>query len=210
MDKHEAYGTCPYDDHCVAEVSVGLFEPSDNAGQRFRKSGVLEWDVCRNNERILLNDAGRDSDVLCVGTVVEEDVFAEILLILLAEVAGVTGSGVERDDSISKLKAGHTFANTVNCSGDLMSKGNRGRKHFGMIATAINLEVGATGEGSPHTENHFTLLGGGNGRGFNAKIFLTVEDHRLHGGWRTGHTPYFLTLPTREEPGAQQKKCTIT
>ena len=77
------------------------FEPLHHAGERLGERGVLQRHAVRDQQRVLLHDARGDAHVLGVGAVVEEQVFAEVLLAVPAEEAVVAGRGVHGDDAVA-------------------------------------------------------------------------------------------------------------
>jgi len=67
---------------------------------------VFQRNESGNVHGVLLDDARGDADVFGIGSVVEEQIFAEILLAALAEVALAAGRGVDGHDSIADGEAG--------------------------------------------------------------------------------------------------------
>jgi hypothetical protein len=63
----------------------------DHAGEGLGEGGVFEGDVGRDKECVFFDDARRDAEVFGVGAVVEDKVFAEILLAAGAPIACVAG-----------------------------------------------------------------------------------------------------------------------
>ncbi len=54
-------------------------------------------------------------------------------------------------------------------------------EHFGVVAAAVDLEVGATGEGRADAQDQFAGAGGGDGDVLDAKVFLAAKDGGSHG-----------------------------
>ncbi len=106
MDEEQADGAGAEDDGGLVGGSLGLFEAAEDAGEGFGEGGVLEGDVVGDAERVFLDDAGGDADVFGIGAVVEEEVVAEVLLVVQAEEAGVAGRGVEGEDAIAEGECG--------------------------------------------------------------------------------------------------------
>ena len=73
----------------------------DRAREGLSERGVLQRNVIRNPKRVFGHDAGRNADELGVCAVVEEQIVAEVLLVVLAEVTIAARGGVEGDDSVS-------------------------------------------------------------------------------------------------------------
>ena len=53
-----------------------------------------------------------------------------------------------------------------------------------MIAAAIDLQVGAAGEGGANAQNEFAGAGGGDRNVLDAKILLAAKDRGSHGSFR--------------------------
>ena len=76
------------------------------------------------SEGVLLDDAGGDADVFGVGSVVEEQVLAEVLLAVAAEEADVAGGGVEGDDAVAFAEGGDAGADFGDDAGELVAEGD--------------------------------------------------------------------------------------
>ena len=89
----------------TATVSPGCTcdssSPRRHTGQRLDQSGVLIAQVIRNHIRILLHDARRNADEFGISAVIEQQIFAEILLSPPAEETITAGSGIRRDHALA-------------------------------------------------------------------------------------------------------------
>ncbi len=181
VEHHEAERAAADDGDGVAGMGAGIFESMDGAGERLSERGVLQRNVVGNVKRVLGDDARGDADELSVGAVVEEQIVAEILLAVLAEVTLAAGSGIQRHHAAA---VGETF-NSLAClddgSGQLVAEEGRRDDHAGMVAAAKDFQVCSASEGSADANNQ--LAGGGprNRHVFNANILAAVEDRGLHG-----------------------------
>jgi hypothetical protein len=77
---------------------------------------MFEGHVVGYVEGVLGDDARWNADELSVGSVVEEQVVAEILLSTLAKVTGATRCGVERDYTIAGRKVRDAQASLNDCA----------------------------------------------------------------------------------------------
>src|SRR3984885_10520889 len=112
-----------------------------------------------NVKRIFGDNACGDTDELGVGTVVEEQIVAEILLAALAEEAVTAGGGVEGNDTIARHEVSDSFAGLHDGAGKLVSE-ERGRNdHARVIAAAKDFEIGAAGERRAHFDNELAGKG---------------------------------------------------
>jgi hypothetical protein len=161
VHEHEADGAGTDDDHGVAGTGSALFEAADDAGKRFGEGGVLEGDTVGDEEGVLFDDAGGDADVLGVGAVVEEEVFAEILLAMGAEETDVAGSGVEGYDAVAFAEGVDSGADFGDYAGELVTEGDRRLQHEGMVAAAVDLEISAAGKGCAYTNDQLSVRGAG-------------------------------------------------
>src|SRR5439155_22180511 len=93
-DEHEADRPQADNRHRIARTDASLFEAPQHASQRLHQRGVLIADVFRDLVGVALDDAGGNANVFGVGAVIEQDVFAQILLALLAEIALFAGRGI--------------------------------------------------------------------------------------------------------------------
>jgi hypothetical protein len=95
-----------------------------------------------------------------------------------AVIAIATGGGVEGDDTIARAESGDASADLVDGTGKLMSKGDGGLEHAGVITAAVDLEVGSTGKGGMDAHDDFTGTGLRHRNLFNPQVLAAVE----HGG----------------------------
>jgi len=174
VHEHEADGAASDDDDGVSGLSVRFFETANDACQGLSESGVFEGDVGGHEQRVLLDDARGDGDEFGVGSVVEEEVVAQILLAAEAEIALVAWSRVEGNDPIADPKIPYAPADFVNNAGEFVSEGHGQGEHSGMIAATVNLQIGATGEGSLNANDDFSRTGYGYREALKAHIFATV------------------------------------
>ena len=82
LDEHQADGAAAEDGDGVADFDAGFMQAAQDAGQRFGHGRVFEADVGGNDQHVGFNDAARHANVLGVRAVVEEEIFAEIFLML--------------------------------------------------------------------------------------------------------------------------------
>jgi hypothetical protein len=200
VHEHEAYGAGTENDHGVSRTGGSLLKAAYNAGERLSERGVFEGDVVWDVEGVLLNDARGDADVLGVGAVVEEEIFAEVLLVAGAEEAGVAGRRVEGDDAVSRAEATNAGASLHHSPGEFVAERDGRLKHHGVIPAAVDLEIGPARECGTDAEDKFTAAGVRNGNLLKTQIFLAVENRGKHlavgrdrrFGERS-HPVYFLT-----------------
>jgi hypothetical protein len=153
----------------------------DGASERFSECGVLEWNVVRDDERVLGDNAGRNADELGISAVVEEQVVAEILLPALAEVALAAGSRIESDNATAVGKALDPLPRLDDGSGQLVAEEGGGDDHAGMIATTKDFEIRSTSEGGADAHDQLAVTRPRNRHIFDAYVFASVEDCGLHG-----------------------------
>ncbi len=184
VDEEQSDGAGAEDDGSLVGRGARLFEAADDAGEGFGEGSVLEGDVVGDTQGVLLDDARRDADEFGVGTVVEEKVVAEVLLVVAAEEAGVAGRGVEREDAVADGEGGDAVSDLNDGSGKLVAEEAIEGEHLGVVAAAVDLEVGATGKGGAHPQDQLAGTCGGDRDIFDAEVFLAAEDGGSHGSAR--------------------------
>ena len=180
LDEHESDGAAADDGHGVADLHAGFVQAAQHASQRLGHGGIFEGDVRRNDQHVGFNNAPRYADIFRVGTVIEEQILAKILLVLGAVEAHLAGRGIERHHAHTFLEAMHAFAYFLDDAGQFMSEERRRNDHSGVVATLIHLEVGAAGESDLDFDEYFTLFHAGNRHSFNLEIFFAVQDGGRH------------------------------
>jgi hypothetical protein len=151
------------------------------AGQRLGQRRVLQRHVLRHKQRILGHNARRNADELRISAVVEEQIVAQVLLAMRAEITLPAGCGVQRDYAVAGGKALGSLTNLDDSSGLFMAKERRRHNHARVIAPPEDLQVGSAGERRVHADDQLTGFGFGNGNLLDADIFATVENGSLHG-----------------------------
>ena len=81
LHKHQADGPTTQNCDRIADLDSGFVEAAKNAGQRFSHGCVFKCHIRRDDQHVGFDNAAWNANVFRVGTVVEEQVFAEILLV---------------------------------------------------------------------------------------------------------------------------------
>jgi len=181
VDEEQADGAGAEDDDGLAGMSARLFEAADDAGKGFGEGCVFERDGFGNLEGILFDDACRDAKELGVGAVVEEEVVAEVLLVVAAEETGVARRGVEGKHTVAESKSGSAVADLDDGSGELVAEEAVGGEHFGVVAAAVDLEVGTAGEGRAYAQDQLARARDGDGDVLDAEVFPAAKGGGSHG-----------------------------
>ena len=119
------------------------------------RAACSKRDARGDGEGVLLNDAGRDAHVFRICAVVEEDIGAEVLLVVKAEEAGIAGGGVHRKNAVAESEFCYACAEFGDDPGELVAEDNGRLEHHGVIAAAVDFEVGSAGEGCANAEDNF-------------------------------------------------------
>ena len=98
---------------------------------------------------LALNNAPRNADVFGIGAVIEQQVFAEIFLVLGAVEAHLAGRGVQRHHPHALLEAAHARPDFFDHAGQFVPEQRRGHDHARMVAALIDLQIGAAGQARP-------------------------------------------------------------
>src|SRR5579862_213034 len=105
LNEHEADGTAAENGDGVADFDSGFVQAAQDASQGLGHGGVFHADVGRDDQHVGFNDAARHANVFGVSTVVEEQIFAEVFLMLGAVEAHLARGGVEGDDAHALLES---------------------------------------------------------------------------------------------------------
>src|SRR5262249_15293662 len=122
----------------------------------------------------------RDANVFCISSVVEEEVFAKILLVARAVKTGLAGRGVQRNHPRALLEAAYTRPNFFNDAGEFMPEQRRRDNHSPMIAALVNFEIGPAGEGNLHFHQDLAILESRDGHPLNFHVLFAIEDGCCH------------------------------
>ena len=193
LNEHEADGASAEDGDGVADLDAGFVQSAQHAGQRLGHGRVFDADVGRNDQHVGFNDAAGHANVFGVGTVVEEEIFAEVLLMLGAVEAHLAGGGVEGDDAHALLEAVDSGADFLDDSGQFVAEQSRGNDHAGVVAALVHLEIGAAGQCDLDLDQNLAVSHARDGNFFNLKVFFAVQDG-------SGHFSVHCWLPSNTEP----------
>ena len=132
-------------------------------------------------KRVLGDDARRDANEFGVGSVVEEQVVAEILLPVLAEVALAARSGIQGHHTAAVGKTFNSLPHLDDGSRQLVAEEGRRYDHAGVVTATKDFQVRSASEGGTDANNQLTGSGARDGHVFNANVLATVKDRGLHG-----------------------------
>jgi hypothetical protein len=190
MHKHQSNGTGADDHHGVAGSSCCLFEATDDTGERLRQGSILQGNPIWDQQGILLNDTCRNTNVLGVGAIVEEKIFAEILLTAKAEETPVAGGGVQSDDAIPLTEVGYARTYLGNGTGDLVAKEDWRLQHHRVVSAPVDLKIGPACQSGSYADHQLSRIGTRGLDPLQAQVFLSIENRRDH---LTLH-PYYLLI----------------
>ena len=190
VHEHEANRTCTDDHHGVPGPGVRLLQAAYNTRKWLGKSGVFERNMSRNQQCVFSHDPGRDPDVFSVGSVVEQQIFAKVLLTAEAEEASIARRRIQRNDAIPFVESGDSLSNFSDYTGYLVAEQDGRLEHHGVIPTAVNFQIGSAGQSGTYADDQLTGLSAGNRNPFQAEVFLPIQNRRIH---LTSH-PYYLLI----------------
>ena len=194
LHKHQADGPAADDGDGVADFDSGLVQSAQHASQRLDHGGFFVGNVGGNRQHVGFNNAARNANVLGVGAVVEQQVFAEIFLMLGAVEAHLAGRRVQRHHPHALLEAAHAVPDFFDHSGQFMSKERRRDNHARVIAALVDLQVGAAGQGDLHFDQYFPIAHARDGHSFNLYVLFAIEDGSCH-------LSVHARIPSHELPG---------
>src|SRR5271157_3235094 len=139
LHKHQADRSATNHGYGVADLHSRFMQAAEHTGEGFGHRGILEGYIRRDNEHIGFNNAPRYPDVLGVSAIVEQQIFAEVQLVLGAIEAHAARRRVERDYAHALFKATHTQPDFLNRTRQFMPEQRRRNNHAGVIAALIDL-----------------------------------------------------------------------
>src|SRR4029077_17062637 len=176
LDEHQPNRPAAEDGDGVADLNSSFVQAAQHARQRFSHRSIFKADVGRNDQHIRFNNAARHTNVLRIGTVVEEEVFAEVFLVLGAVEAHLAGRGVQGYDAHALLEAIDVSTNLLDDSSEFVAEKRRGHDHAGVIAALVHLEVGAAGQGDLNFDENLAIADAWDGYFFDLEVFFAVQD----------------------------------
>src|SRR5262249_50747479 len=144
--------------HRVTDFHPGFVQPPEYAGQGFDHGRFFEGHVRRNHNRVQIDNSSRDADVLRVGAIVEQEIFAKILLMTGAVKAGLAWGGIKCDNAHAFTKSAYAWTRLLDGASEFVTEEGGGNDHAGMVSALINLEVSAAGESDLDLDQEFALL----------------------------------------------------
>src|SRR6266849_522310 len=207
LDKHKSNRPTTDDYDIIARANIAFVQAEQNTGQGLDHGSFFEAHFVRDNKSVLFDDALWNAYVFGIGAVVEEQIVTQILLSALTVKARAAGSGVGRHHAHALAEVADAQAYLGNLSGQLVSEERRRNNHPGVIATTINLKIGATGECGMHLHQNLAFAQSRNGDLLDLDILFAVENSGGHGavrvrlGVRAQDPPPLLCFPSQLMPG---------
>ena len=133
-----------------------------------------------DRQHVGLDDAARDVNVFGVGSVIEQQVFAEIFLVLRAVEAHAARRRVQRDHTHALLESFDVGPDLFDDPGQFMAEQRRRHNHAGVVAPLIDLQIGTASQGHLHLDQHFPFIQLGNRHLLDFDVLFAVEDRRCH------------------------------
>src|SRR5215471_18282826 len=105
VHKHKAYRPAANDGNSIANLHSRLMQSPQYASKGLNHRCFFEAYMWRNHQGVQINDAARNTNVLGVSSVVEQEVFAEVFLVTRTVEAGLAWRGVQRHHPHALLKS---------------------------------------------------------------------------------------------------------
>src|SRR6185369_2709965 len=180
LHEHHPDGAATYHGDRVADLETGFVETAQDAGQGLDHRRFLIGHVRRNGEHVGFNDTLGDANVFGVGSVVEEEIFAKIFLVLRAVEAHSAWCGVEGNDALAFLESPDAGAELFDGAGKFMAEEGRGNNHASVISALIDLEIGTTGQCDVDLDKDLAIANTWNRNLLDLNVLFTVEDCSCH------------------------------
>jgi hypothetical protein len=178
--EHQSDGAQSDDGQAVARHRSHFFKAADDTRERFDERSILVADMARDEVRISFDDPLGDADEFGVGTVVEQQIFAEVLKTTTAEEAILTRSRISGNHTLSYRKPGDLIADGDDITGQFVTEHGRGDDHPGMVAATEDLNIGTAGQRRSNPNQDVSTLYCRNGYRLNLQMFPTVEHGSHH------------------------------
>src|SRR5579864_3959432 len=180
LHKHEADGAAAEDGDGVTDLDSRFVQTAQHAGQRLGHGGILHAHVGRDDQHVRFNDAAGYANVFRIGAIVEEQIFAEVLLMLGAVKAHLARGRVEGDDSHALFEAINSCTYFLDDAGQFVAEQRRRNDHAGVIAALVHLEISAAGQRDLYFDQNLAVSYTRDGYFFNFQIFFAVQDGSCH------------------------------
>ena len=180
LHEHEADGSAAENGDGIANLHAGFVQASKDAGQRFGHRSLFDTDVRRNDQHVGFDDAARNANVFGVSSVVEEEIFAEILLMFGAVEAHLARGGVQGDDAHALLESVDAGSDFLDDSGQFVAEQGGRNDHAGVVAALVHLKIGAAGQGNLNFDQNLAFSHARDRYFFNLEVFFAVQDGSGH------------------------------
>jgi len=187
-NEHGTDGTDANNNNGVAGPHLRVFHTLDDAGERFGQRGVAIVEVRGDDVGVQPDDARRNSNKFCVGSVIEQKILAKIDATATAIEAAKAGRGVGRDDALTDFEALHALANCNDIAGEFMAEKSRGNYHARVITAQEHFDIGAAGQCGADADEEVVRSDGRHGDALHLHMLFAVEhrsQHRLIGATAT-------------------------
>src|SRR5665213_3488723 len=165
----------------IAFARARIFKAMDSARKRLGQRRMFHRHMIWNLQSVLCDDAGWDSDELCICAIVEEQIVAQVFLPAAAEVTFPAGSGIKRHNAIAPCEFSNALARLNHRSGKFVTKQRRRHNHACVITAAKDFQIGPTSERRAHLDDDLSRPCLRYRNLLNSYIFTTVEDCGTHG-----------------------------
>ena len=180
LDKHQPNRTTADHGHRIADFDSGLVQTAQHTSQGFHHRRILVAHIVGDGQHIGFDNAARNANIFSIGAIVEQQVFAEILLMFLAEETDAAGSRVEGDDSLPFLELANSRSDFVDRPRQLVPEKSRRRDHAGVVAAAIHFHVRAAGECHLDFDQNLPFVQARDWNLFDLHVLFAVEDGSRH------------------------------
>jgi hypothetical protein len=171
-----------------------MVQAAKDAGQRLGHRSLFDTDAWRDNQHVGIDDAARNPNVFGVSAVVEQEIFAEVLLMFGAVEAHLARRGIQGDDAHAFLESVDTGSYFLDDSGQFMAEQGGRHDHAGMVAALVHLKISAAGQGNLNFDQNLAFSHARDRYFLNLEVFFAVQDG-------CGHFSVHCWLPSQRLPG---------
>jgi hypothetical protein len=154
---------------------------AQDARERLDKRSTAVIDGVRHLEHVFHHDAAGDAEILGVGAIVEEQVFAEIFLAATTMETTQARRGISGDYTLADAPAGvNTLAQSCDFADDFVAEHGGRLNHARVVAALPDFEISAIREREANAKQNFVGGQSWHVDSFDAEVFAAIKHSGGH------------------------------
>ncbi len=180
-DERQSDRTAADHDRRVARLDARLVNSAQDAGQRLDHRRVLKGYMFGNHQHVLANDPSGDADIFGVGSVVKQQILAQIALPLAAEQADVARRGIRRHDARADFQAAiYIRTQRFDDSRKFMPEYSRRDNHSRVVSPLPDFQIGAASQSHLYADQRLIRRELGDIHAFDLQILTAIQNRSGH------------------------------